>query len=87
MWARYANEQRLPVRRIEVYLAQIAYYIAATMGGSKSKLSDFLIDFVPPSQEPSVAKMGADALAMIAGTNVRVLGASRRKRQQEDRDG
>ena len=81
-WARYANEQRLPSRRIEYYLAQIAFLIARTAGGSKSEsFTDFMIDFAPRQLPPVEAMIGADVMAAAAGTNVRVLGQRRRERE------
>lgn len=44
-WQRYAGRRMLPMRRIEMYLAQIAMLIAKTMGGSKSSdLTDFMFE-------------------------------------------
>jgi len=39
----YASRRMLPMRRIEMYLAQIAMMIAK-VNGSKCELSDFLFD-------------------------------------------
>lgn len=85
LWARYANEQRLPSRRIEYYLAQIAFLIARTAGGSKSEsFTDFMIDFAPQTRPSVEAMIGADVMAAAAGTNVRVLGQRRRQREQRE---
>ncbi len=55
-WADYSRRRMLPMRRIEMHLAQIAQQIAAYMGGVKSpKLSDFLFD-----QSPSEMQQDAD---------------------------
>lgn len=44
-WQQYAGRRMLPMRRIELYLAQIAMLIAKTMGGSKSSdLTDYLFE-------------------------------------------
>ena len=51
-WDRYDKRYHLPQRRLELYLAQIARYIAATMGGSKAPLSAFLFD--PPGEGAAV---------------------------------
>lgn len=84
MWARYANEQRLPSRRIEFYMAQLAFLIVKTMGSSKSEaFTDFLINFAPTKQASIEAMIGADVLAAASGKGVRVLGERRRKRAQE----
>lgn len=47
-WARYAGRHLLPMRRIEIHLAQIAHLIAVTMGGSKAKLEDFMLKPAAP---------------------------------------
>lgn len=44
-WGRYAEQHGFPARRVELYLAQIAWLIAITFGGAKEvELSDFLFD-------------------------------------------
>lgn len=43
VYAHYAAQFGLPNQRIEIYLAQTAYFIAATMGGYKGSLNDFLL--------------------------------------------
>jgi hypothetical protein len=44
-WQTYATRRMLPMRRIEMYLAQIAMLIAKTMGGGKSDdIRDFMFD-------------------------------------------
>lgn len=50
-WGRYAGRHSLPLRRIELYLAQIAHVVAVTMGGSKSKVGDWLLK--SPDDKPS----------------------------------
>jgi hypothetical protein len=55
----------LPQRRIELYLAQIAYLIATTMGGVKGKsLSDFMFD---PSDADETADLSVDDVASYFG--------------------
>ena len=54
-WRRYAERKMLPSRRVEIYLAHIARYIAITMGGSKAPLTAFLLDRpsgdeIPPNE-------------------------------------
>jgi hypothetical protein len=51
-WQAYAAKRMLPTRRLEVYMAQIAYLIARTMGNSSdAKLTDFLFD-APKAEDP-----------------------------------
>lgn len=48
-WDQYAARRMLPTRRLEMYLAQIAFLIARTMGNaSEMTMSDFLFD--PPGE-------------------------------------
>lgn len=43
-WHRYAAKRLLPWQRMEWYLAQIAWLIAATMGGrTNASITDYLI--------------------------------------------
>lgn len=50
-WQVYAARRMLPTRRFEMYLAQIAFLIARTMGSaSEMTMSDFLFD--PSEDEP-----------------------------------
>jgi len=50
-WDRYARRKMLPSRRVELYLAQIARYIAQTMGGADAPLSAFLFDPQPDAPD------------------------------------
>lgn len=44
-WMRYSMTKGLPSRRVEIYLAQIAFWIARTMGGVGDKtIADYLLD-------------------------------------------
>lgn len=56
-WAMYAKQRVMPLQRIELYLAQVAWIVARAVGGSESAiLSDFIIDFgneSEPEREPS----------------------------------
>lgn len=47
----YANKYQLPHRRNELLLAQIAQYIAMTMGGAKASP---LNDYMPYRPEPEI---------------------------------
>lgn len=52
LWRRYAKKKLLPTQRLELYLAQVAQLIAATMGGAKNtKISDFMIRLHYEEQE------------------------------------
>lgn len=43
-WQHYARTKMLPTRRMELYLAQIAYWVARTMGGVKDRtVSDYIL--------------------------------------------
>lgn len=56
-WGRYAREHVLPSRRVEIYLAQIAWAVARFLGGNDdATIEDFLIDFgaKPPDAAPDV---------------------------------
>lgn len=45
-WGRYSRQHLLPFRRLEVYLAQVAWAVARYMGGNAQvPLSEFLIEF------------------------------------------
>lgn len=45
-WTSYAREHVLPSRRVEVYLAQIAWAVARFMGGNENAtVEDFMLDF------------------------------------------
>ena len=52
----YANKYQLPHRRNELLLAQIAQYIALTMGGAKSSP---LYDYMPYRPVPDVVDIEA----------------------------
>lgn len=52
-WAEYARTSLMPMHRVEWYLAQIAYWIATSMGGVKDvKITDFMLDTSEVGQEP-----------------------------------
>jgi hypothetical protein len=54
-WAKRSATHWLPSRRVEWYLAQLAYMIAVTMGGAKDvSLSDFMLNLEPPTEEPEM---------------------------------
>lgn len=49
LWQRHAARFALPMRRMELYLAQIAMKISQVMGGNiEAQLSDFMFD---PSED------------------------------------
>lgn len=44
-WAKYRREKLLPIERIEIHLAQIAYWIAQSMGGvQNATIGDYIIE-------------------------------------------
>ena len=59
-WMGYAARKGLPSRRVELYLAQIAWLIAQTMGGAKeSTLADFLFDEATDDADEEVDELEA----------------------------
>lgn len=55
-WALRAREQWLPGKRIEWYLAQIAWLISVTMGGAKDvSIDDYKLKLEPADAEPEEA--------------------------------
>lgn len=69
MWARYAAKKSLPMRRMELYLAQVALCVARSAGAAVS-LRDFLFDAPARSQDTSAT--ASAAIGAIAG-GVRVI--------------
>lgn len=68
-WARYVRDKPLPSRRVEIYLAQIAWAIAYFIGGNaEATRADFLIDFGP---EPEAAPPDVDAAKAAFGFSPR----------------
>jgi hypothetical protein len=61
-WGRYAERWGLPARRIEMYLAQIAWVVARTMGGAQEvALRDFLFEpQEPPTEEEEEVEDSAE---------------------------
>lgn len=58
-WQHYAAKRMLPMRRLELYLAQIAQKVVQSTGASAA-LSDFLFDPVEPSTvEPTAEEEAA----------------------------
>ncbi len=43
-WQRYAARRMLPSRRVELYLAQIAMWVARSAGARDVDLADFMFD-------------------------------------------
>lgn len=68
-WVRYAERKMLPQRRIELYLAQIAYLIACTMGGAENvTLADYLFDpKTPEQQDAEISDEDVEELKMAIG--------------------
>jgi hypothetical protein len=67
-WQAYAARRMLPMRRLELYLAQIALVVVKAAGGAKNAtLSDFLFD---PIAEEAEDDMGADDVAAYFGGTV-----------------
>ena len=59
-WMAYSARKGLPSRRVELYLAQIAWLIAQTMGGAKeSTLADFLFDEATDDADEKVDELEA----------------------------
>lgn len=69
-WLRYAAQKMLPQRRLELYLAQIALWVARSAGYSDYTLRDFIFD--APPRPSDTAQTGAAAIGAIAG-GVRVI--------------
>jgi C4-dicarboxylate transporter len=64
-WIKYSNRKALPLRRLELYLAQIAMLIAHTMGGSEAPLASFLFD--PKAADEPVTKVAMQELKQAFG--------------------
>ena len=65
LWQRYAARRALPVRRAELYAAQIAMKIVQVMGSNTEvELSDFLFD---PVEEDTGPVDNADDAAAFFG--------------------
>ena len=47
-WIRFMHRRRWPMRRMEMYLAQIAHVVASTMGGNKTLTVQ---DFIYPDRD------------------------------------
>lgn len=62
-WQEYASKRMLPQRRIELYLAQIAYYVARLDGVRNRGIEDYLFDpetdtVAEPTVEDEIAFFG-----------------------------
>lgn len=74
-WQRYAARRMLPMRRIELYLAQIAMVAAKAMGGAKdAKLSDFLFDPEPDAEPEDIEEASVDEAKAFFGFSPRKKG-------------
>lgn len=60
VYADYAARFGLPSQRAELYAAQTAYLIAATMGGYKGSLNDFLLKQSAPTENQEEVDVFAD---------------------------
>lgn len=53
-WQYYAARKMLPQRRLELYLAQIAYYIHGCVGGARNRrIADYMFDPADSDAEPT----------------------------------
>lgn len=50
-WQDYASKRMLPQRRIELYMAQLAYYMDRLNGARNRSIEDYLFDPVSPDAE------------------------------------
>lgn len=71
-WQRYAQGHMLPLRRIELMLAQLARFVHVGMcGGDKNaKLADYLFDPVEVSDEDGGGEITAEDVAAQFGGSV-----------------
>lgn len=76
-WLRYALKKDLPQRRLEMQLANIAKWIAQSMGYDDLTLRDFLFD-APARPSETVATV-APVLGAITGRKVFKLSQGRKR--------
>lgn len=62
-WQVYAARRMLPQRRIELYLAQIAFHVARMNGSQSTSIADFLFD--PEDSEPECEATADEAAAFF----------------------
>lgn len=57
-WIKYANHKALPMRRLQLQLAQIAYLMVRMVGSGADNLvlEDFLFDPPPPKPKDELAE-------------------------------
>lgn len=68
-WDRYSQRKYLPARRMEIYMAQLAYYVVAAIGGAENlSVADFLL-------APNVAASEAAQDAEVTEQDVEALKA------------
>ena len=68
-WQSYAARRMLPMRRLELYLAQIALVVVKAAGGAKNAtLSDFMFDEAPAADQDE--DLSADDVAAFFGGTV-----------------
>lgn len=69
-WSTYTARRMLPMRRLEMHLAQIAQLIHSCMGGAKDKpLSAYLFDPVEESEEEG-GDLDLDDIAEFFGAEI-----------------
>lgn len=65
-WQRYRMQKMFPVRRMELYSAQLGMIIARTMGNStNAKLADFILEVDIPDDTPMTDEELAELKAEI----------------------
>jgi len=79
-WYRYAAKKSLPMRRTELYLAQIAFRVANAFGSAGISFHDCLFDRQPQTEQKDTAANAGAALSAIAG-GVKVVRLGQRKRK------
>lgn len=92
-WAQYADQRKMPTRRVEFAVARVAQVVAQAIGGSKAPLRDFLVEFVSSVTEPKKSPRGArkasgampaavSAIGAVSGVGFYRLGQGRKARRQ-----
>jgi len=80
LWLKYADTFFLPERRAELQAAQTAYLVAASIGGGKRKLADFVV--LPKGSAYAEPEPDAEYGGMVLGamTSRRVIQLGKKKR-------
>lgn len=76
-WVAYHARKRLPTRRLELYLAQIAFRVAHAFGESSLTFQDCLFDFRKPAEDTTAT--ASQAIGMMAGRKVIKLSQGRKR--------